>query len=237
MPRVAEGVSKNTTPVRAWYFMTTGRRTSLSRLATALGRPALWVGVALGSAFTAAAIEWLPSVNWVGAVPPVDSRPLIIRKDAKGDGHFWAVRSGHRRHRGIDLIAEMGSPVRAVRSGIVVQTGSHRGLGRFVEIEHRDGINSLYAHLDDVLAQAGAHVRQGEVIGTVGKTGNARHPWITPHVHFELIKGGMPLDPQSLGLPVVEPPGAKVLAVAPGRPTGDIVEEESEGALDVPGGK
>jgi murein DD-endopeptidase MepM/ murein hydrolase activator NlpD len=47
-------------------------------------------------------------------------------------------------------------------------------------------------------------VRQGEWVGTVGKTGNARHRWITPHLHLEVVKDGHPIDPQSLGLPIVD---------------------------------
>lgn len=188
-----------------------------------------WVGLLIGSAVTGAMLE-LPYVNWVPAVPPVDARPLVIRKDAKGDGRFLAPRSGRRRHRGIDLAAQLGSPVRAVRSGTVVQTGSHRGLGTFVEIEHRGGLTSLYAHLDGVRTQAGARVRQGQVVGTVGKTGNARHPWITPHVHFEVVKGEEPIDPQTLGLPVTGSPAGPALAAA--GPPAEEARSDAERMLD-----
>jgi murein DD-endopeptidase MepM/ murein hydrolase activator NlpD len=95
--------------------------------------------------------------------------------------------------------------VRAIRSGRVVQVGLHRGLGRFVELEHREQLHSLYAHLREVSVEPGTRVRQGEVIGTVGKTGNARHLWITPHVHLEVLQEGKPIDPQTLGLQVVDP--------------------------------
>ena len=162
-----------------------------------------WGGLILGFGAAAAACE-LPFVNWASLVPPVDARPLLIRQDAKGDGRFSSPRSGRRRHRGIDLAAEVNSPVRAIRSGRVVQVGTHRGLGRFVELEHRHGLNSLYAHLNEIAVEPGERVRQGEPIGTVGKTGNARHPWITPHVHLEVLKDGEPIDPQLLGLQAVE---------------------------------
>lgn len=188
------------------------------------GRPALWVGVVLGSAVTIVAFEW-PQVNWLPVVPPIDAQPLVIRQDAKGDGRFLAPRSGGRRHRGIDLVAGLDSSVRAIRSGTVVQVGTHRGLGRFVEIEHPHGVHSLYAHLNEVSVDAGARVRQGAVIGMVGKTGNARHPSITPHVHVEVLKDGELIDPRSLGLQVVESPpraaGQERLASSSG-------EEESD---------
>ena len=171
---------------------------------TTLLRPTLWLGMALGAGFMWVACE-LPYANWHGIVSPLERARLVIRQDAKGDGHFMAPRSGHRRHRGIDLVAEMQTPVHAIRSGTVVEIGAHRGLGRFVDIEHGHHVHSLYAHLQDVLVEPGARVRQGALIGTVGKTGNARHRWITPHLHLEVVRNGEPIDPQSLGLTVIEP--------------------------------
>jgi murein DD-endopeptidase MepM/ murein hydrolase activator NlpD len=100
-------------------------------------------------------------------------------------------------------MAPLGSPVRAMRSGLVVQVGTHRGLGRFIEVEHERNLKSLYAHLDEWKVTPDQRVMQGQVIGTVGKTGNARHPWIAPHVHVEVTRDGQPIDPTGLGLRVV----------------------------------
>lgn len=166
------------------------------------GRTLFLGGIALGCGLTVLGFE-LPYLNWHPVAPPVDERPLVIRQDAKGDGRFLAPRRGRRQHRGIDLVAALNSPVRAIRSGMVVQVGFHRGLGRFVELDHRHALHSLYAHLNEVAVEPGARVRQGGVIGTVGKTGNARHPWIVPHVHLEVWRDGEPIDPQRLGLLVV----------------------------------
>ena len=166
-------------------------------------KPPFWVVLALGWGGAVAAVE-LPYVDWHRIVPPVEARPLVIRADAKGDGQFQSPRSGNRRHQGLDLAAPVGSPVRAVRSGTVVETGMHRGLGRFIELEHRRGFRSRYAHLQSVAVEPGARVRQGAVIGAVGKTGNARHRWITPHLHLEIWDGQQAVDPQVLGLQVVE---------------------------------
>jgi murein DD-endopeptidase MepM/ murein hydrolase activator NlpD len=146
----------------------------------------------------------LPYVNWRAAVPPVDARPLLIRRDARGDGRFLSPRSGNRRHRGVDLAAGLGTPVRAIRSGRVAEVGNHRGLGRFVALEHGGGLRTLYAHLETSAVEPGGRVAQGAIIGTVGKTGNARHQWITPHLHLEVTRGGALLDPASLGLRLVE---------------------------------
>ena len=194
-----------------------------------IGKPAsFWIGVMTGCALTGAAIE-LPYVNWQAITSPVDARPLIVRYDAKGDGRFLAPRSGHRRHRGIDLVAPLNSPVRAIRSGQVVQVGLHRGLGRFVELEHRGHLRSLYAHLNDVSVDVGARVRQGAIIGTVGKTGNARSHWITPHVHLEVLRDDEPIDPQTLGLRVFDPSARSVRA--------QTESEESPESLHASGGE
>jgi hypothetical protein len=172
------------------------------RWSSVAGRPALWIGVVLGAMLTVAVQECL-YIDWHPVVAPLEVPSLVIRHDAKGDGRFLAPRSGGRRHRGVDLVADLHSPVRAIRSGRVVEAGVHRGLGRFVEIEHRRRLRSLYAHLQEVLVESGTRVRQGQRIGTVGNTGNARHPWITPHLHLEVVQDGQSVDPQSLGLPIV----------------------------------
>lgn len=174
-----------------------------------MSRPvASWAAaIALGVALLLAGRE-LPYVNWRALVPPLDRQPLVLRHDAKGDGRFQAPRSGNRSHRGIDLAGPLESPVRAVRSGRVVDARLHRGLGQFVEIRHDGQLRTIYAHLNERYVKRGDRVAQGEVIGTLGKTGNARHAWITPHVHFEMLRDGEPVDPQTLGLRVVAPEGA-----------------------------
>lgn len=161
-----------------------------------------WVGVVSGALLVTGVGE-LRYVNWRRVVPPIEGLPLALRQDAKGSGAFQAPRSGGRRHTGIDLAAPLGTPVQAIRSGNVIQVGTHRGLGRFVELEHRQGLKSLYAHLAETDVAVGQRVRQGQRIGTVGKTGNARHPLIEPHVHLQVTRAGEPMDPAALGLAVV----------------------------------
>ena len=156
----------------------------------ALGVAVGWVG------------QWLVYVDWHPIVEPLDQEQLVVRADGKGDGSFGAPRSGNRRHRGVDIEAPLGSPVRAIRSGVVIESGKHRGLGRYLELEHRHSLRSLYGHLATVSVDVGERVRQGQVIATVGKTGNAKHPLITPHLHLEMVRDGKPIDPTTfLGLP------------------------------------
>ena len=165
-------------------------------------RTPFWIGLVAGVGVAAGVLEG-PYLNWQLLAPPVDEQPLFVRQDAKGDGRFGVPRSGHRVHRGIDLAAPLGSPVRAIRSGTVRMIGTHLGFGRFIELDHQQGLTSLYAHLDDVQVTMGQRVKQGQMIGTVGKTGNARSPWITPHLHLEVAKRDELIDPTTMGLRAV----------------------------------
>ena len=85
-------------------------------------------------------------------------------------------------HAGIDIQAEMGTPIRAVASGTVIFSGWERYYGRFVKIQHQDGFTSLYAHNFENLVEAGDIVETGTVLGTVGRTGRAS----ANHLHFEI---------------------------------------------------
>ncbi len=74
----------------------------------------------------------------------------------------------------------------------------HRGYGNFIMIDHGKGLTSLYAHLKEKEVRRGDRVRQGQEIGVIGKTGNARRGAILPHLHFEWIQDGKPQDPTEL---------------------------------------
>ncbi len=120
---------------------------------------------------------------------------MLIRTDIRGDGVFGAPRNGSRLHQGVDLLARLGTPVLAARSGIVVAARSSRGMGNYVIIAHRGDIKTIYGHLLKISVREGSFVRQGQLIGLVGKTGNANHRAIKPHLHFEVRKSNVPQDP------------------------------------------
>jgi len=122
-------------------------------------------------------------------------RDIIIRCDSRGDGFFAAERSGRRLHEGIDLYAPVGTPVLASRSGIIVAARHTRGMGNYVIIRHRDNITSVYGHLSRIYVAKGQFIRQGQIVGAVGKTGNANYRDILPHLHFEVKNKGVPQDP------------------------------------------
>lgn len=101
-------------------------------------------------------------------------------------------------HTGLDLAAPLDTQVHAAAAGRVVLAASSvddqghlTGYGNFVLIAHADGYNTLYAHLDRIEVTVGQTVQQGEQIGLLGTTG-----WSTgPHVHFEVRKGAVYVDP------------------------------------------
>ena len=101
-----------------------------------------------------------------------------------------------RMHSGIDLAAAWGTPIRAVRDGLVSYAGWHGSHGEYVLIKHEGGLASGYGHMSRIAVGAGAFVHAGEVIGYVGATGLATGP----HLHFELFRGGRPINPLDLEL-------------------------------------
>jgi len=120
---------------------------------------------------------------------------IIIRNDNRGDGLFAASRSGRRMHKGLDLLADVGTFVYAAKSGEVVSATQNKGMGKYIIIRHRDNLITIYGHLSNIFVRKGESLRQGQVIGSVGKTGNARGSGMLPHLHFEIRKNGVPVDP------------------------------------------
>jgi murein DD-endopeptidase MepM/ murein hydrolase activator NlpD len=102
-------------------------------------------------------------------------------------------------HSGIDLMAPLGSPIRAAAGGTVVYAGWYFAYGRIVDVQHADGVITRYGHMSGFAPgiARGAPIYAGQVIGTVGMTGRAHGP----HVHFEVRLAGHPVDPKPyLGL-------------------------------------
>lgn len=97
-------------------------------------------------------------------------------------------------HCGIDMAAKEGTPVRASADGIVVKAEYIRnGYGKLIVIEHEKELATYYGHLSEIGVEKGRKVRRGEIIGTVGRTGNATGA----HLHFEVRRGGAACDPES----------------------------------------
>jgi len=96
-----------------------------------------------------------------------------------------------RMHAGIDLRAPRGTPIYASASGKVVFSGYNRGYGHLIVIDHGQGIETAYAHNNRNIAKKGQRVKQGQVVATVGRSGNATGY----HVHFEFRRNGRTVNP------------------------------------------
>lgn len=96
-----------------------------------------------------------------------------------------------RHHKGLDIGAPQGAPIRPVMAGVVVSAGPRSGYGNAVEIDHGEGVTTLYAHCDTLLVRPGQEVVPGEPIATVGSTGRSTGP----HLHFEARRHGEAIDP------------------------------------------
>jgi murein DD-endopeptidase MepM/ murein hydrolase activator NlpD len=124
-------------------------------------------------------------------------RDIVVRCDSRGNGLFAASRgNGSRMHEGIDLLAGIGTPVFAARSGMVIAATHSRGMGNYVIIRHPGNITTLYGHLSKIYVAKGQFLRQGQIIGAAGKTGNANSRDIQPHLHLEVRRSGVPEDPR-----------------------------------------
>jgi murein DD-endopeptidase MepM/ murein hydrolase activator NlpD len=87
-------------------------------------------------------------------------------------------------HAGIDISSAYGTPVRATANGVVLFTGWRTGYGRTVEIDHGNGISTLYGHNCRFAVKAGQKVKKGQVICYVGTSGYSTGP----HLHYEVHK-------------------------------------------------
>ena len=102
------------------------------------------------------------------------------------------IQGVYRYHDGIDIgNAGYGAPVVAAADGVVTYTGVMGGYGNCVMINHGSGIVTLYGHGQEIKTTLGAVVKQGDIIMTVGSTGNSTGP----HLHFEVRKNGLAVDP------------------------------------------
>ncbi len=131
--------------------------------------------------------SFIPPIRYAGDTP--------IRNDAYGDGHFGAPRRGGRLHKGLDIYAPLRSEVIASRGGRAEVKFQKDGMGKYIVIRHGGEYSTLYGHLAECRVKNNERVRQGSVIGYVGKTGNAKYKRIKPHLHFEIRSNTKYLDP------------------------------------------
>jgi len=120
-----------------------------------------------------------------------------------GKRYISAFHTYSSSHMAIDYAADIGTPIRAVGNGTVVSAYYNtRGYGNFLTLRHNGTYTTRYAHISKFAVKAGAKVKQGDIIAYVGNTGNSTGP----HLHFEMIKNGVKINP----LREVLPPGKSI---------------------------
>lgn len=97
-------------------------------------------------------------------------------------------------HRGVDIAAALGTPVRPLLPGRVRYAGPMEGYGHVVWVDHRDDLLTVYAHLSETSVADGQEVGMDTVIGLIGQSGTASGP----HLHFEVWRWGREVDPVRL---------------------------------------
>jgi len=124
----------------------------------------------------------------IPAISPVKN-PVIV----SGFGmRYHPVYKILRRHTGIDIIGQRGTPIYATADGVVIQEDEgYSGYGVMVLINHGRGYKTVYAHLSKKLVKSGQKVKRGDVIGYMGSTGLS----VGTHLHYEVIKNGEKVNP------------------------------------------
>lgn len=180
----------NYIPIEEWYTTqtntisegTTGRRVGTYSNISTNGRPS-------GSSLIAAVILETsePAVVEKGTkVPPTYIKPIRGGAFSSGFGPRWGTM-----HKGIDWACSSGTPVFASSAGVVEKAQYSPSYGYVVYIDHPDGRQTRYAHNSKLACKVGQSVKQGEVIAYSGSTGNSTGP----HVHFEILIGGVQVNP------------------------------------------
>lgn len=137
----------------------------------------------------------LPTRRDLRAGPsPEDSLPTLWPLTEAGFITRPLLREAPENHPGVDIAVPTDSYVRAAGAGRVAAAGEDPVYGLFVALDHAKGYRTVYGHLSQLFVEVGQGVRKGEVIGLSGSTGQST----APHLHFEILRQGTPVDPFTL---------------------------------------
>ncbi len=101
--------------------------------------------------------------------------------------------AGVETHKGLDIRAPFGAPVKSMAKGEVIYAGPRGGFGNCIMLKHGNGFETLYGHLSKILVTVGQKIEIGQQIGNVGSTGRSTGP----HLHYEVHQNGQKINPES----------------------------------------
>jgi murein DD-endopeptidase MepM/ murein hydrolase activator NlpD len=135
----------------------------------------------------------MPELTATPSIAPIEN--FELEKLVSGFGvRINPFHKGKYQHDGVDLAAPRGTNVLATAPGRVLITKKSElvaGYGHYVEIDHGNGYITRYSHLEEIDVYTGQKIKKGQRLGTIGSTGGS----IAPHLHYEVIKNGVNLDP------------------------------------------
>jgi hypothetical protein len=138
--------------------------------------------------------QWLKEFQWLEALPI----SLPIAGDFRVSSTYGLRQdplSGRlAMHEGLDFVAEIGHPVMSSASGEVIRSTTDPSYGNMVDVLHKEGFVTRYAHLSQRHVVVGQQVRKGEIIGLLGNTGRSTGP----HLHYEVFHRGNLVNPAKL---------------------------------------
>jgi murein DD-endopeptidase MepM/ murein hydrolase activator NlpD len=147
----------------------------------------------------AGTVLFIPKAKKVLRAPDTEALKELARQDP-GFCFDWPLREpptsffGERQkefHTGIDIPTSRGTILISAAAGVVASVRDREGYGLTIVVENGNGYTTLYAHLSRVFVQEGQEIKKGQAIGAVGSSGNATGN----HLHFEILKDGVPVDP------------------------------------------
>ena len=124
--------------------------------------------------------------------PTIDLSTLPLERNWPVRGRLTTYFSS--AHPAIDIAVSRGTPIKAFASGVVLEAGYSGSFGRRIILQHNNGFQTLYAHLDSINVGIGQSVYPGTIIGGVGSTGRATGP----HLHFQVTQNARFLNPLSV---------------------------------------
>lgn len=144
--------------------------------------------------YTAPSLPTPPSITPKPAANLVATPSIWPVRGTITSGFGWRISpfgDGNELHPGVDIAYTMGAPVVATADGEVVASGPAGGYGNLVQIDHGNGIATLYGHNSQLAVNIGQQVKKGQVIAYAGSTGKSTGP----HVHYEVRINNTPIDP------------------------------------------
>lgn len=127
------------------------------------------------------------SIRYIPCIKPVPKYPITSRFGRR----LHPILKVIRMHDGVDIMANIGTPIYAPADGVVKFAGINGSYGKFIVIDHLKGFVTRYGHLNKINVRIGQKVRRGDKIGEVGNTGLSTGP----HLHYEVVYKSKHLDP------------------------------------------